>query len=54
MKPGSEALFEKARRSLDAARLLLANGNADFAASRAYYAAFYAAEAFLLEQGLGD
>jgi uncharacterized protein (UPF0332 family) len=41
------ALLDKARRSLEAARQLAANGHFDFAVSRAYYAAFYAAEALL-------
>jgi uncharacterized protein (UPF0332 family) len=44
--------MSRARRSLSAARLLLEAGNADFAASRAYYAMFYAAEALLLSRGL--
>lgn len=39
-------------RSFDAAELLLANGNADFAASRAYYGCFYVAEALLFDEGL--
>lgn len=52
MKPETRALLDKARRSVDAARELLASGHADFAESRGYYGAFYAAEAFLLERGL--
>ena len=43
----SEALLQKARDSLAAARSLLGNGYTDFAASRAYYAMFYVAEALL-------
>ena len=35
-----------------AARTLLASGHSDFAASRSYYAAFYAATAALLNEGL--
>jgi|SRR5450759_66403 uncharacterized protein (UPF0332 family) len=52
MKEGSQALIEKAARSIRAAQTLLDHGDADFAASRAYYAMFYAAEALLLEKGL--
>jgi uncharacterized protein (UPF0332 family) len=48
----TDALMSRARRSLTAARLLLEAGSADFAASRAYYAMFYAAEALLLTRGL--
>ena len=43
---------ERARESLDAAATLLETGHPDFAASRAYYAAFYAATATLLAAGL--
>ncbi len=50
-EPGAGRLTPKARDSLKAARLLAANGLLDFAASRAYYAMFYVAEAFLLERG---
>ncbi len=46
------ALIEKGSRSFDAAELLLARGDADFAASRTYYACFYVAEALLLSEGL--
>lgn len=46
------ANLERAEESLDAARELLANGHYDIAASRAYYAAFYAATAALLAQGI--
>ncbi len=46
------AYLEKAARSLDAARVLLANGDADFAASRAYYGCFYVAESLLFDEGL--
>ena len=45
------ANWQRARDSLDAAKLLLQGGHADFAASRAYYAAFYAACALLLSEG---
>ncbi len=46
------AYLEKAARSLDAAGMLLANGDADFAASRAYYGCFYVAESLLFDEGL--
>ena len=46
------AYLEKAARSFDAAKLLLANEDADFAASRAYYGCFYVAEALLFDEGL--
>ena len=45
-------LFRQARDSLAAAKILDAQGYHGFAASRAYYAMFYIAEAFLLGQGL--
>lgn len=48
MKPEIEALFTKARRSVEAAKLLRENGNHDFSVSRAYYAMFYVTEALLL------
>ncbi len=41
-------LIDKARESLTAARQMLDAGHAGFAASRAYYAMFYAAQAALL------
>lgn len=52
MKSESRMLLAKSRRTLEAARFLLSGGYPDSAASRTYYAAFYAAEAFLLEHGL--
>jgi len=45
-------LIEKAKKSLEAAQLLLTNDLPDFAASRAYYSMFYLASAFLLGKGL--
>jgi uncharacterized protein (UPF0332 family) len=45
-------LFEKARRSLEVARLLHQEGHNDFSVSRAYYTMFYVAEALLLLRGL--
>ena len=47
-----QANLERAGESLRAARSLLDEGHRDFAASRAYYAAFYAATAALLQRGL--
>ncbi len=43
MKAASAGLLEKAARALQAAERLLEGGDADFAASRAYYAMFYVA-----------
>ncbi|MDJ1177895.1 HEPN domain-containing protein [Roseofilum sp. BLCC_M91] len=45
-------LLEKARRSIQGAELLVDNGLPDLAVSRAYYAMFYIASAFILGQGL--
>jgi len=45
-------LLLKAQQSLEAAKLLLSNNYPDYAASRAYYAMFYIAEAFLEGEGL--
>ena len=42
----------KAARSIDAARKLLDAADSEFAASRAYYAMFYVAEALLNEKNL--
>jgi uncharacterized protein (UPF0332 family) len=44
-------LIDKAKKSLRAAQGLLRDGHADFAASRAYYAMLYVAEALLLHLG---
>lgn len=52
MRTDQKLLLEKARDSLEAARLLAAEEFYDFSASRSYYAMFYVAEAFLLEKGL--
>jgi uncharacterized protein (UPF0332 family) len=46
------ANLERAEQSVQAARQLASEGYYDFAASRAYYAAFYAATAILLSEGL--
>ena len=52
MKEQSRKFMEKAARAVQAAKSLLRDGDADFAAGRAYYAMFYAAEALLNEKGL--
>lgn len=52
MTEDQEELLLKAQQSLVAAKLLLGNGFNDFAASRAYYTMFYAAEALLEGEGL--
>jgi uncharacterized protein (UPF0332 family) len=45
-------LLERAQESCDAAEFLLQGGYPGFAASRAYYAMFYVAEALLDSKGL--
>ena len=52
MKEQTRKRLEKASRAIHAARTLLDAGDAEFAAGRAYYAMFYAAEALLNEKGL--
>ena len=52
MIPEQETLLLRAKESLAAAKLLHKSGYYGFAASRAYYAMFYVAEAFLLERGM--
>jgi uncharacterized protein (UPF0332 family) len=52
LNANQEGLLTKARRSLAAARRLAADGDLDFAVSRAYYSMFYTAQAFLLGRGL--
>jgi uncharacterized protein (UPF0332 family) len=52
VKPESRRLLDKAARAVRAAETLLREGDADFAAGRAYYAMFYAVEALLFERGL--
>lgn len=46
-----QANLDRAATSIQAAKVLLEAGYPDFAASRAYYAAFYAASALLLAEG---
>jgi uncharacterized protein (UPF0332 family) len=52
MTKEQEALVSKARETLRAAKLLVANRLIDSAASRAYYTMFYLAGALLLGKGL--
>ena len=47
-----KANIERAEQAVSAAQKLLFDGYYDFAASRAYYAVFYAASALLLQEGL--
>jgi uncharacterized protein (UPF0332 family) len=49
MKPDIQALVNKAKDSFGAAKTLIRDGYYDFAASRAYYAMFYIAEAMLMQ-----
>lgn len=51
MNSDIRALIDKAKESLRAAEHLLQDGYSDFAASRAYYAMFYVAEALLAHLG---
>lgn len=51
MKETTGKLLDKSEQSIAAADHLLRDGYADFAAARAYYAMFYAAEALLSEAG---
>ena len=50
-EPEIMANLERAAESVRAAKLLYEAGHCDFAAARAYYAAFYAATAALLSEG---
>ena len=52
MTAEQQALMQLAAESLAAGRLLSEQGFPRFAASRAYYAMFYAAQALLLQLGL--
>jgi uncharacterized protein (UPF0332 family) len=51
LKEETAKLLDKAEHAIRAARLLIDNGEAAFAAGRAYYAMFYTAEALLWEEG---
>lgn len=48
MTTEAQALLDRAEDSLRVAEFILASGEPGFAASRAYYAMFYCAEALLL------
>jgi len=52
MSDEADGFIEKARRSLEAARVLHEKGFHEDSLSRAYYAMFYAAEAALLTEGV--
>ena len=52
MKEATPGFLEKAERAIRVAKRLLEDGDVDFAAGRAYYAMFYAAQALLHEKGL--
>ena len=52
MNATTAKLLEKTGRSIAAAESALAGGHVEAAASRVYYAMFYAAEALLNERGL--
>lgn len=47
-----KVLLEKAKQSLDAAKILFKENFFDFSASRSYYAIFYSLEALLLSKDL--
>lgn len=52
MTPEQQNLLEKAKQSLEAAKVLQNSNFPDYAASRAYYTMFYTIEALLLEKNL--
>lgn len=52
MKEETARLLDRSSQELRAARLLVQEGLTPMAASRAYYALFYTAEALLFEEGL--
>jgi uncharacterized protein (UPF0332 family) len=52
MTPAQENLIRMAWQSVSAARLLLREGYAGYAAARAYYTMFYVTQALLLNVGL--
>jgi uncharacterized protein (UPF0332 family) len=51
MTPDQAHLLSESKSSIDAANILKREGYFGFAASRAYYAMFYAAQAILLTKG---
>ena len=52
MKQATEKFLKKAMKSIKTAEKLIGPEEAEFAATRAYYALFYVAEALLFEKGL--
>lgn len=52
MREHTGKFLDKAARAIRSAQLLVDAGETDFAAGRAYYAMFYAAQAMLHERGL--
>jgi uncharacterized protein (UPF0332 family) len=52
MTTDKDELLQQARDSLAAAKLLLANGYAGYAAARSYYTMFYVVSAILLDKNL--
>lgn len=52
MTEAQQALLAESERSIQASSLLASQGFYGYAVSRAYYAMFYVAEAFLLDKGL--
>jgi len=52
MTEDQQELLEEAKESISAASLLLGGGYPGYAVSRAYYAMFYIAEAFLEGEGM--
>ncbi len=50
MRTATRKLLDKALRAVHAAETLLRAGDTEFAAGRAYYAMFYAAQALLNEK----
>ncbi len=51
MKEQTRAFLDKAKENIDACGDLIRTGHFEVAASRAYYAMFYTAEALLAEEG---
>ncbi len=51
MKERTRALLDKANENIEACHDLIRTDHAEIAASRAYYAMFYVAEALLVEEG---
>ena len=52
MKQATEKFLKKAMKSIKTAEKLIEPEEAEFVATRAYYALFYVAEALLFEKGL--